>query len=378
MNTLLVTTVCRNTAPEEPTGFIYTIDLDGMQVTGGCPVIEPPLLREDPNPRGGMRGAKGISTGDGSVFIANHSCVFQFDAEWNRLREISHPSCAGIHDIVYRDGSLWVTSSRNDVVFELDLDGRVLRHVNLRALAEVRERAAWKEPNLLTEDDVLNGAIDFRDPRTHRYETYDGAHVNSVAFLPNGDLLIMMGLVFGRAQTRLFTLKKHLKRLGLWQPLVFGNKIASKILLGGKKAMNTEMAVNVATGKSLVVRIGQDRTVSVPVLLENVNTPAHSLLPEAGGTVLFDNTSTGEVIRFDPESGETTLRVKVTDAFLRGICRVSEDTVAVGAQGDVCLVDLARKTVAGRVRLSTNPNEAIYDINPLPPGFMPLPDRLDG
>jgi hypothetical protein len=147
-------------------------------------------------------------------------------------------------------------------------------------------------------------------------------------------------------------------------------------LAGREKAMNTEMAVNVATGKSAVIRVDGAGAVSVPLVLENVNTPAHSLFPDQDGTVLFDHTSTGEIIRFDPGTGAVLSRLKVVDKFLRGLCRLENGLLAVGAQTDLCLVDLEAGAIKDTVKLSANPNEAVYDIKVLPDCFDPLPSVL--
>jgi hypothetical protein len=376
MTTLLATTTIRRTPPGEVSGFVYTVDLEAKRVAGSSPMIRPPLVRYDTNPRGGMRGGRGLWVEEDKVFIANHSSIFQFSPDWSLTGETAHPSCASIHDICVRDGSLWVTSARNDLVFEFDRKGTLLRHINLRRLPAFRARLDWMQPNLLSEEDVLGGAIDFRDPRSHRYETYDGLHVNSVGLLSDGDLLVSAGLIFGRAQQTLLTLKTRLMRLGLWQPLVLANRLVERTLRIRKTAMNTEMITNLATGRSAIVRIGPKGDVTVPLLLEDANTPAHSLLPEPDGTVLLDVTSTGELIRFDPDSGKILSRVKVTDRFLRGICRMSEHRVAVGAGAELCLVDMADGAVADRITLSTHPNECVFAVQVLPPNFAPLPPRL--
>src|SRR5262245_29866058 len=181
-DTYLVTTTHRHCRIGEPSGFIYTVDLETGRVTGRCPVIEPPHLDVDPNPRGGMRGAKGIAVLDDQVFIANASAVYRFDPAWNLLGIITHPSCATLHDVVFRDNRLWVTSCSNDLVFEFDLEGRVCRHYYARTFGEARKALNWTPPVLLTAADVVGGTTDFRDPRTHRHETYNGAHINSIGF----------------------------------------------------------------------------------------------------------------------------------------------------------------------------------------------------
>src|SRR4051812_49162541 len=99
MNTFLVTATCRNSGPSEPSGYLFTIDLAGRRVTGRCPVIEPPHREADPNPRGGMRGAKGIAVaGEDRVFVANASVIHGFDPSWEVVSAVSHPSCGSLHD----------------------------------------------------------------------------------------------------------------------------------------------------------------------------------------------------------------------------------------------------------------------------------------
>jgi hypothetical protein len=322
-----------------------------------------------------MRGAKGITFAEGDVLIANHSQIFRFDDGWRPKGVVTHPSCSGIHDILYANGSLWVTSSRNDLVFEFDLDGNVKRFLNMRAHPEVAQRLAWRERNLLDDESIETGRIDFRDPRTHRYETYDGAHVNSVAVLPSGDVLVMMGIIWTRSMTSLFTLKKYLKKSGLWKPLVGVSNIGAR-LFKLEKPLNSEMAFQVATGKSAVVRFHTNGEVSVPFIVPNTNTPVHSLMAQADGTAFFNDTDSGNVVHFDPDTGETLSRTDVGEAFLRGIARVSQNQVVVGGVQNAFLVDTALRQVVDSFRLSENPNETVYDIKVLPSTFDRLPDRL--
>ena len=95
----LISTVRRHTPPEEPSGYIYLVDYAARQVVQRCSIIEPAFREEDDNPRGGMRGGKGISVRPDQIALANFSRIVRYDPQWNILGEISHPSCAGIHDI---------------------------------------------------------------------------------------------------------------------------------------------------------------------------------------------------------------------------------------------------------------------------------------
>jgi hypothetical protein len=375
MPVFLVTSTHRECQPGESSGCLYTVDLDRREVTSRCPVIEPPHRDADPNPRGGMRGAKGIAVLEDHVFVANASVVYRFDASWNVVGAISHPCCASIHDLVLRDGTLWVASCCNDLVFQFDLDGRVLQVLNFRAYPELHQALGWKPANHLEADAIRAGAIDFRDPRTHRQELSDGAHINSLCFLPNGDLLVLLGLIRTRRWTAQLIVKDYLQKLKLWKPFV---KVVGPPLrlLPFRRAVRGDVGISLAAANSAVVRVARDGSKSVVWLLPQRRTPTHSLVPLADGTFLLNDTTAGCVVQYDPERGKELVRVKVSDEFLRGIYLMPDQRVLAGSQRDLLVVDLARQAVVDQIRLSDNPNVSIYDIKPLPPGFAKLPERF--
>jgi hypothetical protein len=375
MAVYLVTSTYRECQPDEPSGYIYTVDLDRQQVTSRCPVIEPPHRDADPNPRGGMRGAKGIAVHEDHVFIANASVIYRVDASWNVVGSITHPCCASIHDVVVQDGTLWVASCCNDLVFQFDLDGRVLQVLNFRTYPDLHEALGWSPLNRLDLETILSGGIDFRNPRSHRQEVTDGAHINSLCFLPNGDLLVLLGLIRPRNWTAQLIVKDYLQKLGLWK--LFVKVVGPPLrLLPFRRAFRSDVGISLAAANSAVVRIGRGRSQSVAWILSDRRTPTHSLLAMADGTILLNDTSAGEIVHFDPEHGEVLSRTKVSDEFLRGICLLPNNQVLVGSQRDLLLVDLTAQTVLDRIRLSDNPNVSIYDIKPLPPSFGKLPERL--
>jgi WD40 repeat protein len=375
MATYLVTTTHRHCRIGEPSGFIYSVDLETGRVTSGCPVIEPPHLDADPNPRGGMRGAKGMAVLDDQIFLANASAVYRFDAAWNLLGIITHPSCATIHDVVVRHNRLWVTSCSNDLVFEFDLDGTLRRHYYLRNLAEARRALNWMPPVLLTAEGIASGTTDFCDPRTHRHETYNGGHINSLCFLPNGDLLVLMGLMRTRQWNTLLMLKNLLEKGNLWRPLARCVRPLLS-LLPLTRVPRGDIGVAVTSAKAAILRIRPDGTHRMDWILSDRRVPTHSLCPCPDGTVLLDDTSDGAILHLDLDRGQVLSRTKVTDEFLRGMCRVSETQVLVGSQRDLLLVDLRKQQVLNRIRLSDNPNASIYDIKWLPPVFNKLPEYL--
>jgi hypothetical protein len=375
MGTILVTTTHRHCRLGEPSGFVYTIDAQRWRLSGSCPIVEPPYLEADPNPRGGMRGAKGIAVVGDTVFLANASVVYRFDASWNVLGTISHPSCAYIHDIVWHENSLWVASCCNDLVLRFNLNGRVLQVCNVRSYAEVRQALNWHVPERFSTADILAGAIDFRDPRTHRSEEHDGAHINSLCFLPNGDLLVLLGLVWTRRWAAQLTLKSYLQRWGLWRPFAAGVRPLLR-LLPLPQVSRGDLGKALTTGSAALLRVRPSGPPQMVWVLPNTRMPTHSLLPRSDGTVLLNDTSSGCIIHLDPERGAVLARIKVTDEFLRGIFPVGDHRVLVGSQRDVLLVDLEQQRVLNRLRLSENSNVSVYDIKMLPPGFTPLPKQF--
>jgi hypothetical protein len=107
-------------------------------------------------------------------------------------------------------------------------DGKVLAAHDLRARSAANDALDWHPPVILSERDIRVGTIDFTDPRTHDLETYDAAHVNSLCSLPNGDVLVSLGIVWGRLTT-LFRIKKVLMQAGVWNAFVSANKGVSKL-----------------------------------------------------------------------------------------------------------------------------------------------------
>ena len=97
---LILTSTVRRSQRGEPSGFIHTVDLEQNRVTGSCPSPEPDLLIYEHNERGGMRGGKGIAVVGDCIYVANSSVIRAYNTKWELIENISHPSCAGIHDIL--------------------------------------------------------------------------------------------------------------------------------------------------------------------------------------------------------------------------------------------------------------------------------------
>ena len=375
MARVVVTTIRRHSPPSEPSGYVYTVDVDAAKVTGRCPILEPPFVHEDPNPRGGLRGAKGLAVSGDQLFLANHSAVFRFSAGWELEQTISHPSCAHIHEILTRDDTLYVTSTRNDLLIAFDAQGRIEQHWNVRAMTDLLDALDWHRENLLSPKAVLEGVTDFRDPRTHSFETYDGAHLNSLCFLPNGHMLISLGLLWTHAKAVAQRVKNRLQRVGLWEPVAGAAQLAK----GARRATDAtpkDAGVLNPRCKSAIVCLQPDGPRRVALEVPGTSVPIHSLLVQDDGTVLFADTNSGELVLFAPDSGAEIARMKLTNAYLRGLTRLRNGILVAGSQNELCLFDSAVRRVRKRIPLSGNPNESVFDVKELPKVFKPMPESL--
>ncbi len=375
MRRLIVTTTKRHVGPDEPSGYIYVVDWQRGMVLQRSQIIEAPFREQDSNPRGGLRGAKGIAAREDQIAIANPSIIFRYDRAWNLLGYITHPSCAAIHDIALQGDRLWVTSSRTDTLFQFDLDGRLIHHDYLRLSTRKIRGLVWDAPPSLGERGLIEGEIDFRDPRTHRAEVYDRAHLNSVCLLSQGDRLVSLGQVISGRYAGWIRVKNALVRHNVWPLLLdINRRIAGALQL--RRDLHSDLIARPAKAYSAVVRFSPDGGAAVPLIVPDVTAPCHSLLRLFDGTVIYLNTNSGSVIRFDPMAGEVISTIRVTKDFLRGAAAIDGKTLVLGSGTHLLVYRLDERRVTARIRLSTAPNEFIFAIAKLPRDFSLPPESF--
>jgi len=373
---LLVTTVVRKSLRGEPSGHVRTVELDRGEVTGISPIPPPDLLDYELNERGGMRGAKGIAIAGERIFIANHSVIYGYDKSWNLIAVLTHPMCASIHDILYRDESLWVSSARNDLILQFNLKGDLLGYFNYHEEDLILSELNMNSSLLLDREAILKGKMDFRDPRTIPRNVYDRSHVNSLCFLPNGDMLVSLGRLTSRKISFLLGVKRYLKKMGLWQLFVRANTFLEHRFHMKKKDRFTDLVVVQPTYRFAILRVPVNGKASVCFQAEKTTAPNHSLLALPDGTVLFDDTTQGEIVRFDPEKKCVLSRIPIDNKFLRGIFRIAENQIVVGSQGVLYVVDFVEGRVLREIKISDDLRESIFAIAVLPPETCPLPVQL--
>ena len=377
MTMLLVSTVRRHIPANEPSGYLYAVDLEQEQIVKKCSIVEPVFRELDDNPRGGMRGSKGITIRDDQLALANFSMVLRYDPQWNLLGVITHPSCAGIHDILFHGDSLWVCSARTDCLHQFDLEGNILQSFYLREPSPAIYELKWKPERSLKPGQIRNGHTDFRDPTTHEKESYDRAHVNSVGVLSNGDVLVSLGFVFGGEFAAMLRLKKHLIKLGAWSALRTANQQVRNALGLKTKNMDNNLVVKPTKAQSAIVRLSPDGAHKLCLELPDMTAPSHSLLVLPDDSVIYLNTSSGEVVHFNPLTRLVFSSTKVTDGFLRGVTSLDKRCLLLGSRGELIRFDLLDLKVEGRVKLTEDANEAVYDVKVLPRHYDLPPDSLE-
>ena len=369
MTRLLISTTCRKAKFDEPSGHLYVFDPNKWEIAQRGSIIEPPYRDVDPNPRGGLRGGKGIAIFENQIMLANSVGVYLFNQNWDLLKVISHPSCSGIHDIILdRDNNLWVTSARNDLLFKFNLDGDLLDYLYFRQDQPNITGLPEAHPTLFSNEEIESGQIDFRDPRTHELTTHDTVHINSVFQQSDGSLLISLGLVVGRKFSTLMKIKDIFTRMGLWSWIIRVNQFVMKIFFI-EKDRHSDLIVQPAKGLSIIMQLLPTGDMLPCLSIDNVYVPSHSILGRADGTAVYLDTTNGDILHFKPENHQIISRTNVSDQFLRGILQLSDDDLLVGSQNNILLFSLKTLEIRKQLNLSNDLNEAVFAIHEFPEYF---------
>ena len=372
MTLALISTTRRHTQPDQPSGNLFVYDLELKRIIRKSEIVEPPYRDVDTNPRGGLRGLKGISIEGNRVALANASTVFLYDHHWNPLAYTWHPSCAGIHDIRLQGESVWTTSSRNDLLILLDFKGDILKYYDLRRFDFIHQRAPRLSKPFLSHTQIMEGSVDFRDPRNYDHTITDSLHVNSLVFLQNGDCLVSCGLFRIMTQYGLHKINNLLKKTNLAELLRWLYRSIKKALPTKKNEIPGAKSENKEKSISMIVRLRQDNKALPGLEISGSKVPSHSIRLLQDNSAIYLNTTTGEIIHFDPENDTVYSSTVVGSKFLRGARQLPDGTILIGDNNFLIHFDLAGKKVLSKTLLIDDPSEAIFDINILP-GHFELP-----
>jgi hypothetical protein len=376
-----VSTVVREGLLGSPTGYLRIIDLDtGRTLYCGFPP-ESVYTRDDPNPRGGSRGTKGISACPGRVAVAVAERVSMFDEEWRLLEEVSHPWFGLLHGILAEPDGVWVTATACDMLIRLSWEGQVVDSWFWRSDSGLRRALGFGSlPR-------FDGRRDYRDPLATG-GGFDSVHLNAVARGRNG-LIVNFGQVRGkdalRRHRREQLLIRPLEALPAARPLL--RRVRRRRLdrppdhgPDGRPLPMHSSALVALPDRSGNSTEGERRSARVIHRRNGVGIPNHDVL-EAGELVLYNDTNANDLVVLDP-GGEEVGRVRLPgeSGFARGLAWLEDDLFLVGNASPASLhtVDIAKGRVVSSLSLDGPPKESVSSIALLPASFKAPPSRLPG
>ncbi len=374
MTRLVVTTNHREAPLHAASGWLYIIDLDTQKILRVTEGVEPPNRAIDHNPRGGMRGMRGMSINKGELAVAGYAAILFFDQHWNLLRSFTHPSVSAIHEILYADDGLWVTSTSNDILAKFDLSGNLQEFHYLRAQRDLMTELDGPLRQLFQPKDIAGGKTDFRNRSYFKADLYDRVHLNGITSSRDGRLFFSLGLIVGDSFELLMNVKTFMRRIRIWNGFVSFNRLIRNIL-GLRKKMLSELVIQPMQGKSAIVSLSPQGQWRVHLHFPIPHNPSHSVRILEDGTGLYLATSKGSLIHFD-ENGNILTSVKITENFLRGMLVLPNQQVVLGAGNTLIILDLHTKKITAEIELSKDPLNTVFDLQVLPPDFDLPPDSL--
>jgi hypothetical protein len=326
---LIATTVIRE-SKKRVTGFVYDLDWESGEIRHRLPVPEPRYPEADDNPRGGVRGGRGVAVTSGGVVVANYDTLYRYDDDWNVVDELSHPLFVDIHEIDWDGERLWVTATGIDAVLAVTLDGRVDVAWDPYASSLVESAGIGRRTG------AVDGSVDYR---LREAPLLDRCHINS-AIRRNGTMVVNCGLVR--------------------RPKNEGARLVDRI---ASKLTEQQGRRRKRPGRSLVARIDGGSAVDVLVDVPPHLVPWHNgqLLDE--GHVVVNDSTTKTMRVFALADGREVSSLAVPGRWLRGLVSLDGWRCLVGsAPAAIALVNLEQRLVERRVDLSQERREAVHGL----------------
>jgi hypothetical protein len=361
---IAVTSAVRHAGQAQFSGYLRVVDVESGQALLAEPVPESPWRSVDPNPRGGTRGARGVSAQGDRLAVANGDTVFVFDPAWRRIAALTHPFAGAVHDVLAEADGLWLTCANADLLLRLGWAGAVM------------DRWCWREDPALVEAlgfrslPSFDAALDYRDPRVLQGGVHNIGHLNAVARSTDG-LLLSFGRVLAPREVGRRALKARVgrfaARLGLTRPY--------------PTRPSAVPASTIPNSSYAVVLLRPDRSAELLLHVAGVPVPNHNLHPD-GELLVYGDSNGGRLVAWDTRtrSERSAAGIPGDPSFVRGLARLDDGTYLVGSQNPLAvhLVDLTRGRLTGSLALGGEPNESVYGICVVPEHFAEVPGTVFG
>jgi hypothetical protein len=375
---IAVSSVFRNVPPALESGRLRVIDLDSGATLLSAPVPQSAHRSADTNPRGGLRGARGVSfTGDRFV-LANTERLFVFDRKWRMLSELSNSWTADIHEILAEPDGIWVSCAACDLLLKLGWDGEVLASWSWR---DDRSLVAEFGFDSLPE---VQQSLDFRDPRQRGHAVHDVAHLNAVTRARDG-LIVSLGRVLTPRAYRSRRLRRRIRqvatRAAITRPAMaaLNRRHLSKVRADPLPAPYRQPGSSALVLVSDPAADGTTPPARVLLRQDGLEVPNHNAR-EVGGLLVYNDTNGGRLVAHDRQNGGPSRLVDVpgNPGYARGLAWLGGETFVVGSQRPAALhtIDLAAGRVTSSVTLGRDPWECVSSVAVIPDSFDDPPQRL--
>jgi hypothetical protein len=337
-------------------GFFRVLDLDTGETLITEPVPESPWRAVDPNPRGGLRGAKGISVCGDRMIVGNSDTIFVLDSQWRITSSFTHPFMGSLHDVLAEENAIWITCTNGDLLLKVDWEGNELGRWSWRTDAGLMRTFGFRSlPR-------FDANIDYRDPKDLQGGVHNVVHLNGIDRSDEG-LLLSFGRVLSPAEVRRRRFRavagRAAARLGVTRP--FPTKpvpVPTTFLPGSSSA--------------IVLLADLDAPAQVLVHVRDVVVPNHNVLA-VDDVVVYADSNGSRLVAVDRGSGAERASVTVPGepAFARGLARLEGDVYLVGSQRPLAVhaVDLARGELVRSYELDGGDTETVYAVALAPPAF---------
>jgi hypothetical protein len=334
-----VSTIGRGADVTSASGNLRVVDLERSSVTFRVPVPESRWRAEDPNPRGGTRGGRGVAVHGDRFVLGTHEDLTVVDTGWNPVHRFTHPLLSAIHDVVADERGIWVSCTRGDSValfdwdyeladwWSLGLDKRLVKTLNLHLVRPFDPKA------------------DYRDPRID-LQGWSTVGLNGLGRGPSG-FLVSLGRIADRRKRPRLPFRKR--------PVIDPASFAIVALPPA----------------------GRLRDANASILLHRtdhpVEAPNHNAAEE-GDLLLYNDSNRHAFVVWDRSLGREARTVPIPGdpPFARGLWRVSPGRWLVGSQKPLALyeVDVEAGEIVATHDLQGDEEETVYAI-------CGLPDRFD-
>lgn len=318
----VATTIIRHTPFGRPvSGRIFYVDFAKGVILKEKSVPPPLYPLSDDNPRGGVRGGRGVGIRDGKIYIANYDSIFVYNKKLKLLERITHPLFAGLHEIeVVKDG-IWAASTWIDLLLKVDFKGNILFYWYYR---EDRDFLKKVGRDMVPVIDFQN---DYRRYLKGGVTLLKRAHINCVRFYKRNKAVVTFG-----------------------QCTYSNNE--------NKEKLRTNQA-----SWGYVVILDTKQKFSYPLYKRKLNFPMHNgeILPDK--FLVLNNSHRMENLLIDIKTKKIKKKIKVPGTWLRGLAVWSRRQIIVGsAPASIYEINLEKGRITNFMNLSRNPNEAIHGL----------------